>query len=165
MNTQSRHTPTTFTRSAKAGVTLLSLATLVGGWNVIGHRETASADAQPSEPNLAVLAATPSWWPTIVPVPTFEPIPTLSPLNPIFTAELGAEGAVLQGDATTSLNNTFTLPALPALQPLPTLAPLPAMPAPPPPPPPPSSSSSNSKSSGGGSNSSNQSSGKKSGGS
>jgi hypothetical protein len=164
MNTQSRHTPTTFTRSAKVGVTLLSLATLVGGWNVIGHREIASADTQPAKPNLAVLATTPSSWPTIVPVPTFEPIPTLPPLNPIFTANAGDAGSVQQRDATASLNNAFTLPALPALDPLPTLAPLPAMPAmPAPPPSPPSSSSSNSDGGGGGNSSQNG--GKKSGGS
>ena len=37
MTTQPKRSATTFTRSAKVGVTMLSLAALVGGWNMIGR--------------------------------------------------------------------------------------------------------------------------------
>lgn len=142
--------PQRFGRTAKIVVSALATTTLLGGWNLIAHLDSAQADAAaksatPALPTLAPTATgqaatpTPLVFPTLAPL-TIASVPTLRP----------APNLSLPGVTTTVNAAAFTTLEMPALAPLPTMAPLPSMPNLPPPPAPSHGGSSN----GGGSNNS-----------
>ncbi len=143
---KARRKQSKFTGSAKITLATLSVATFIGGWNLIARVE--SKDAQASEPAPVPLPPTPfpasnlsapipTSWPTIPPLATLPPIPTLVPT---FTSQQPASVAQLENQTGGPAANVELAPVqiapLPTLIPLPTLAPLPSIPAPPPPPPP-----------------------------
>jgi hypothetical protein len=116
--------PTKFSRGAKTATTALTVTSVIGLWNLIGHMEAGAqvaVAAAPAEPPVVTLNL-----PVIQPLPTPAPIPTLR----AHLTDFQLDPAAL--DATIDL----VLPSMPALAPLPTLAPLPALPQMPAPPPP-----------------------------
>ena len=128
------------TTSARATIAALAVLTFIGGWNLVGYRESQKAQAAAPPPVSALIAApTPlaTPWPTLAPLQPLAPIPTLSPANPIILTPIPGNRTTLE-ISTKGLAPIPTLAPLPALQPLAPMPTLPDLPAAPPPPPAPS---------------------------
>lgn len=115
--------PTKFSRNAKTTTTALTVTSVIGLWNLIGHMEAgAQVDVEvPAEPPVVTFNL-----PAIQPLPTPAPIPTLRAQLTDFQLDPAALDATIE----------LVLPSMPAPAPLPTLEPLPALPQMPAPPPP-----------------------------
>jgi len=151
---KNKRKPNKVTGSAKITLAALSVATFVGGWNLIAHLEDKTVPAQEPAPipptstpfpiSSAPVAPTSTPWPTVAPLPTLPPIAIQNPALPldiqIAAPAVNIESVPAQVNSQiapqTAPRLAPRIAPLPTLAPLLTLAPLPAMPAPPPPPPP-----------------------------
>lgn len=115
-----------FGAGARTVIAGAAMTAVIGGWNLVGHLDTAKADSVPelepaeqSTPDIVLPTVTPTAVGLLLPLEV-TPIPTLPPRTQLATLTNGVQ---------TAPASTLRLPALPAFAPLPTMAPLPQLPS------------------------------------
>ena len=158
---KSRRKTRRLTADAKTTVVAMSVAALIGGWNLVGQVESKALQAELTgadaiammTPHPINIASTVTAWPTLKPLDTPAPIPTLVPLSSVLSEPNAGSNEPSQAPSTgvESAIQPLQVSAIPTLAPLPTMAPLPPMPSMPAPPPPPPAQNGGGQTSSGGS--------------